>query len=412
MLTIRLLASCTGNRTGALCGSCREGFSVSILSGACTPDGQCGGDQWFWFVAFLAAILYAMWYTFKDDIFGLFFAVINYVQKPCKMSKSNSTVPLEPITQDRNTSLVSSSNSSTSVNQTLNRTSSPNENDQEDIDKGYFGILTFYVQMTAVIKIQIEFSDIDQSESFLDTLANDIGRFLNIELTQINFDACPIVGLTTLGKHLYKLVFLIGIYLCWAAVFIVTSIIIFMTRGKQTDNLFRKSKSFQLKLVRGIVEIVKYTYAGFCGVIFMSLVCVEIGNNYVWWYDGTHVCLENWQVLIVIFAILYAVPFPFMLMWGLKLLKQNEISAATFICCCLCPLVAIYFMLVHKYLNRKSPDIPTIPLSISSQAIISVLQGPYRHDDKKMTLYWEAMISIRRLLITAMTLVTLQNNMT
>ncbi len=42
----------------------------------------------------------------------------------------------------------------------------------------------------------------------------------------------------------------------------------------------------------------------------------------------------------------------------------------------------------------------------TSSAIISVLQGPYREDEKHMTLYWEAMVSIRRLMITAMTLVS------
>ena len=39
---------CEKNRTGILCGACQKGFSVSILTGVCTPNTQCGGDQWFW----------------------------------------------------------------------------------------------------------------------------------------------------------------------------------------------------------------------------------------------------------------------------------------------------------------------------------------------------------------------------
>ena len=47
------------NRTDTLCGACVKGFSVSILTGACTPDSQCGGDKWFWFLVVLAVMAYA-----------------------------------------------------------------------------------------------------------------------------------------------------------------------------------------------------------------------------------------------------------------------------------------------------------------------------------------------------------------
>ncbi len=62
--------------------------------------------------------------------------------------------------------------------------------------------------MAAEIMIQIEFRGIDESESFLDKITENIEWFgLNMELTQLPLDVCPVVGLTTLGKHLYKLVF-------------------------------------------------------------------------------------------------------------------------------------------------------------------------------------------------------------
>ena len=222
----------------------------------------------------------------------------------------------------------------------------------------------------------------------------------------MSFDVCPIVGLTTLGKHLYSIGFLFGIYICWSVMFVCVSVVIMICNriGKNWPWV-GKIKSFKMKLVRGIVEIIKYTYAGFCGLIFMSLACTQLGKDYVWWYDGTNICLENWQIVIVIFAAFYAFPFPFVLVFGLKLLKQNEISAATFVCCCLCPLVALYFILTYKIMkgNRRVPYTEELPES--SQTVLSVLQGPFRDDDQNMTLYWEAMISFRRLLITGMTLV-------
>ncbi len=185
----------------------------------------------------------------------------------------------------------------------------------------------------------------------------------------------------------------------WAIVFIFLSIsMAIFQRKPRSIVIVKKFQSFRMKLVKGIIEIIKYTYVGFCELIFESLVCTKIGNDYVWWYDGTNVCLENWQIVFIIFATFYAFPFPFALTFGLKLLKQNLISVGLFVCFCLCPLVALYFKCRKQYPNAPSQ------LPKASETVIYALQGPYR-DDQHMTAYWEAMISIRRLLITGMTLV-------
>ena len=76
------------------------------------------------------------------------------------------------------------------------------DSQKDDVDKGYFGIVTYFVQMATVMKIHIEFSDIDNSQAFLDTIVKYIDKGLNLELTQLSFNVCPVVGLTTLGKHL------------------------------------------------------------------------------------------------------------------------------------------------------------------------------------------------------------------
>ncbi len=402
---------CMGNRTGTLCGACQEGFSVSIQTGACTPDSQCGGDQWFWIVAFFSAMAYALWYTLKDDIFSLFFGSIEFVRGIFKRSKVNesprglqsSNRELQSISSFHNSDQVLSNNADDNIDDIDNKMAIKETGDQDDVDKGYFGIVTYYVQMAAVIMIQIEFNDVDESESFLDKIVKNIELFLNLELTQMSFDACPITGLTTLGKNLYNIGFLLGIYISWAGVFVV---VIMVAKIVRKMKMARKLESFELKLIQGMIEIIKYTYGGFSGIIFMSLVCAQIGKKYVWWYDGTNVCLENWQIVITIFAVVYAIPFPLALALGLKMLKQNKLSPATFILSCLFPLVAICIMLISICSNKSfdSPDKPV--LSEKSEAIISVLQGPYRDDEKDWTIYWEAMVSIRRLLITGMTLVS------
>ncbi len=290
---------CAGNKTGTLCGACQEDFSVSILSGVCIPNSQCGDDHWFWLVVLIATMVYAFWYTLKDDIFALFFRSTTFLKHifNCSNVRKNTSLSNRAKSQESVTDssfdieIFAKDNNEAAKNK---KETSPSD---DDVDKGYFGIVTYYVQMAAVIKIQIEFSDIDQSEPFLDIIVNYIDRFLNLQLTNISqFDICPIVGLTTVGRHLYNLFFLLGIYASWVGVFAVTIIIVtIMHKVGSIKSVVDTFNLFRLRLVRGLIEIIKYTYAGFCGIIFMSLVCAKVGHKYVWWYDGTNVCLENWQ---------------------------------------------------------------------------------------------------------------------
>ena len=262
--------------------------------------------------------------------------------------------------------------------------------------------------MLAVLKLQAELSDIDQSKSFLDSLATYTESFLNLELTQISFDACPMKGLTTMGKHIFKLVFLLGIYLSWLGLFLLTATISQLIKRKEIISNFMHS--LKIKLIKGMIEIIKYTYSGFCTIIFSSLVCKSVGRNNVWFYDGSHICFENWQIAMIMFGIFYAVPFPLVLFLATKQLKRNQISPTIFVLCCLCPLISVFSLCIYSHIKRYNDNDRHISkLLKSSNAIISVIQGPYRDDGKYMTLYWEAMISLRRLLITLVTLVGVQS---
>ncbi len=352
-----------------------------------------------------SSITYVLWYTFKEDLFALMLTISS---KCRSLRSSDSKVQHQIDRSDLSSHKIAKSNEipNTNVDEGNSLSLAPEHNGAA-VSKGYFGIATYYIQMAAVIKIEIEFSDIDKSESFIDRLVENIGRFLNVELAEVSFDVCPITGLTTLGQHLYSLINLVEIYIIWAIIFVL---VYFISKSIQTttaklDNIIKRVQSFKLKLIGGMVEIIKYTYTGFCGIIFKSLVCIKIGSNYVWWYDASNVCLENWQVLIIIFAVAYAIPLPCMLIFGLKLLRENKISSSVFLCCCICPMLSFYLILKFKCFQPKSVVSGKPSMSPSSNVIVSILQGPYKNDHQNMALYWEAMVSIRRLLITGMTLI-------
>ena len=417
--------SCAGNRSGILCGICKESFSVSILEGKCTPNSKCQKDQWFWIFVPLIAFSYAMWYTFKDDIFAFLLAFTNKLKIIGNRKNVQATAPHGKLTSlvENGTEIVKGSikvhkNSLKMITKKITWTDSRNSmevvplsskdvKNNKNSDKGYFGIVIYFVQMAAEMKIEIEFSDVDKSEPFLDKILSNIKTFLNFDLRQVSFDACPLEGFTTVGKQIYRLIFLMGIYLSWPAVFVLTCMIIKIVQRQQNiEMLIRQLRQLKLKLVGGLIEIIKYCYSGICEVIFMSLVCVNIGTRYVWWYGANNTCLESWQIMTAIFATLYALPFPFALLRGMKLLNDGKISSSKFICCCLCPFSILHVIIQEGKTTGSDNHSNLLPLSVSARVIIAVLQGPYRQDSKHLTLYWEAMVCIRRLLITVMRLIS------
>ncbi len=382
--------SCAGNRTGPLCGTCQQGFSVSILTGKCTMNTNCGRDQWFWIFAILATMIYVIWYSFKDDIFLIFIKLLKKIKMLCSSTGGKHNI-IEA-----------------SMQHVMKQPTDDSRLASDGADAGYFGIITYFVQISAVIKIEIEFSDVQNSKSILDEITDIVGKSLGLELTQLSFGVCPVKGLTILGKQLYRFLFLITVYISWAVIYSTTLFLfkLLQHNAKARALLNTKLYPIQSKLMIGMIEILKYTYSGFCGIIFMSLACAKIGKRYVWWYDGTNVCLENWQILVAVGAFLYALPFPIILFVAMKHLKQKRISAATAISYFIFPIGGLQVIFLNKSFKQEK----TVPnknhTSNYSDAILSVLQGPYKEDDGHITIYWEAMISTKRLLITAMTLIT------
>ncbi len=391
------------------------------------PDSQCGEDEWFWLLGFLAALSYTLWYTFKDDMLKLGFNWIRCLK--CILTKFGGNSPddstpkivgvmkivlpgnmASSVAINEATQLATRQQDQTSGVEKQNAGSGTSEKQTSFADKNYFGIIVYFVQMSAVMKIDIHFSNIDKNESFLDKIVHYIEMFLNIEITQFSFNVCPVKGLTMMGKYLYRLLFLLGIYTSWIGIIIITIIILQIT--KKMANVSKRIKSFNIKLIKGVIEIIKYTYSGFCVVIFTSLVCSRIGEDYVWFYDGSNVCLEAWQGLMVLFGIFYAIPFPFVLAMAMKLLRNGDITHVTFILCSLCPFFGFCVIIIYQFaksVKNKSNVANDSTLSEESEAILSVLQGPYREDDSQVIMYWEAMISVRRLLISTMTLLAFKS---
>ncbi len=319
---------CSGHRTGVLCGSCVENYSLSMLSSECIDVETCK-DHWLWPLVVLAVVLYLGWCTFKNDIFGIPTFIVKTLCKTCSSHSDDSDVYY--------------------------------------IDKGYFGIVTYFIQVQAVLKVSASF----QTERKIDNIFTQIESYielgLNFELTYFSENTCALQGLTTTNKMMFKIFFLFGIFLLWNIIFVLW---LLLTKLVATNE---KLKKFKIKLILGLVEIIKYTYLGFTSIVFYSLTCTSVDGNAVWFYDGSVQCYSVWQTVMIIFCLVYILPYPFMVYLGVKLLSNEKISQKSFFLALYFPLPVMpywLFLLWKQHSVRDSQEDsenPEMGLSIGKQ---------------------------------------------
>ncbi len=357
---------CSGHRTGTLCGSCEENYSLSMLSADCIEATTCQG-YWLWPLVFMAVLMYMAWYTFKNDLFQIPGMV---KRRLCK-----------------------------------NRFASSTADEVFYVDKGYFGIVTYFIQVKAVMEITISLDHTRFVDKIFDQIELYIQLALNFELSSVSNDTCAMKNLTTTKKTMFRLFFLFGIFLSWYASYILLLLVkYFMEKMKKGVD---KLEKFKIKLVTGLVEIIKYTYLGFTSIVFYSLTCTSIGDHHVWYYDGSDQCYTRYQISMIVFGLIYLLPFPFLIYLTMKLLKNKKITRKSFFLANCFPLpVLLYWFCVSRKQNavhdQDTPD--TLDKDNKDEdvevAIYEGFLGGFKESEGGAH-HWESVLMFRRLLISA-----------
>ncbi len=354
--------TCSGNRNGTLCGECERGFSLSLLSDKCIPNEKCN-FWWVWLLAVTGAVLYMLWYTFKNDILNLFYLFLSFISRKHSMLTSDTG---------------------------------------SDDDKGYFGIMTYFVQAAAVMRLTVY-----QSDSYLSTVESYIGMLLSIELSYVTTDVCATADIGTVEKTALKLMFLFGIFLSWHALNLCVIL------HERLSTCAKQRQVYQLKnrLTNGLVEIYKYTYSGITGIAFYSVTCVTMGNNLVWYYDGSVKCFSKWQTVMLVFGLCHVVNYPLFLHIAMKLLRNKNISTLWFWTGSCAPFPFLIHGLYLLSKSRKSTKIGKVHalksdggLNDKEMDLYKMLKSGYK-ESKSGAQYWESVMIFRRLLLSATTLI-------
>ncbi len=364
---------CSSNRDGTLCGKCKDGYSLSMLSNNCIESSLCS-KNWLWVLALGCACFYMLWYTFKDTLMSILFDAFEKI-----FDRRNGTKDLD-----------------------------------SDVDKGYFGIMTYFVQATAVMRLSLNLHNQARIQLVFSKLEAYITLFLSLELSYFSADVCSNTLLDMTLKTVLKFFFMMSIFVTWLMLYFIIRIAV-STKQKCFKSSVSKHQGYST-LLNGLVEIIKYTYGSFTDLVFFSLAYVTINSQRVWLHDGNVILFSHWQYFSMFFGILFVLPYPLMLFIGLNLLKLNLLSDNKFLLGCFFPLPAIF----HWPQNFQQISDKVSHISVGTSSCESVANcvshktaennemferftGGYKESGGAQ--YWECVMIFRRLLLSSTALI-------
>ena len=344
--------SCQGNRSGTMCGHCKESHTETLYSASCAPSSECK-DHWIWPVALIYVSMMALLFTFKPPIVPWIKRQILWFQKH------------DPANQD------------------------------EEFDRGYLKIVFYFYQAANLLLV---------SDSTLHILKTEvwepvIGLFnfqQNISPVSTTGVICPFPGLNAVTKRLLLASPVFGTMLMIAVFYM----------------LHWGSKKIQCReappvgpYIGGILQTTLLGYATMASVSFDLLTCVPIRSEKRLFYDGNIACFQPWQFLFVAFVFGFFVPFLFVLMWGSFKLYRGTASVANFLLACCLPLPILLYWAYIALIYRAPPLVrlgeqPAGQMS-TKISVERVLYDPFKRPEEgsKFSLSWEGVMIAWRLIL-------------
>ena len=360
---------CSGNRTGFLCGNCKPGFTETLFSPQCRANDFCT-DYWFWPVAMLYSLAFALFLLWKNPITRLIKRLLPWGQ-PAPDGHLGS--------------------------------------DPSSKGSGYIKVLFYSVYQVANLVFVSEDIEIHLAYSYL--LTPIIGWFDFKAISSNDGLVCPFGGLTVPSKIFLHASQVFAVLLGVLVIFLLHGA--FRKFGKQSPAVPSSGQYFG-----ATTECLLLGYSALACAALKTLNCVEIQSTYRFFYDANIQCWRWWQKMSGVFLAVYIIPFVFVLYLGSSLLNGKVISTKKFLCACVFPLpFAVLWMVTCKKGTRNITESqrvndelsPLLTRNPSAEAehdhhdlTDDVVYGPFRKSNAAQgpgTVYWESVLIGRRLVL-------------
>ncbi|KAL9984608.1 hypothetical protein ACROYT_G006921 [Oculina patagonica] len=350
--------SCYGNRSGFLCGHCREGYTEAMFSTECRERENCN-DYYFWFFSVAYVICLSFLLMTRPRLFETLWKNIVWFRH-----RNTGSSPRYTTARDW---------------QNCNN---------KHFDHAVVKTIFYFYQIVELLLISSSSADLINRVKFIRPMVS----VFNFEIRSWNEKfGCPFPGLTAVSKELFSSLTVFGTIACIS----ITCLI--HVAMSYTGCL--NSPRINLYLAAG-VETLLLGYERLTEVSLSLLNCVPVNSEWRLFLDGNIYCWQWWQYVLLSYIVVFVVPFIFVLYWGSRKLNQQSVSTKELAMACIMPLPLLCYWAI-RYCFKK--EVPARRLRRDdTEEIKIVLQEPFRppeEDEDGGTLYWESVLIGRRLVL-------------
>ena len=361
---------CTTYRNGTLCGRCLRGFSEALFSTTCIVNSKCK-DYWFLPLCFCHSFIYALFLLFQTNIKSLIFGattgknqgLFHMMKTKCTADKQSKRQPEQTTDAMPGTPPV---DDATSVSSQMDSS--------RHVEGGIFLTILFYYFQDAALVIAA--SSLEELEAptitTIKTILAGLFRF-QLDVLHMAKHTCPIPNMTPILKVLLKFLFVPSVFL-----FLIAIKALAHYKVRQT-NCHDKWKSLSAKASVALMLAILFSHQKLALSTFTLLNCVPVGKDSVLYLDGTVVCMQTWQVALIMYTTLCVVPFSLFIAIAPSYLLSNTLPTAAFFIGCFLPLpVLLYLFTITHLPKRKKSASQETNSKDAPNLIYLLLQGPYK----------------------------------
>ncbi|CAH3146389.1 unnamed protein product [Pocillopora meandrina] len=357
-----LHSGCQGNRTGILCGQCKQNFIEGLFTTECVRAKDCT-HHWYLVVFFALTSLFALYLVIKNPVFEAMGEQLTWFIR--RRAEDNDQV-----------------------------IGSPNSTVREMA--GVLTVSSYGVKNLLRNEIVLPFTNLLNLKLFANT----------------NWKICPWPIFSPRLKSVFPLVTVVTILL-W--------ILVIYLLHRDLNKLRKRGPTFPPAgpYFGAVLETVLLGYSAVTGTIVRLLHCVSIQEVHHWYHDAQYVCYQWWQKTAFYVFGLNLFPFIPTLYFASLQLFRGKISTKIFLLVSILPFPYLLFLLYHyvKKIITKRADYQAVPSTAGSvheeerdtnsstsikASLLEVLCGPFtkpQGDQSNGRIYWESILIGRRFLI-------------
>ena len=286
-----------------MCGECVPGYTEGLFSTDCRLVNKCA-DRWFLVVSLALVLSIALFLILKPPI--VTFAVKQAFWFKALFAGRNAT----PAGYQNGEATPSSSEE---VESTFLLSTEEIEYEKSQ-SAGFLEIIFYFYQISNLLLTSTSVEELVKTK-----LIPPVVGFFNFQQRFSHQGlVCPFTGLTPQTKKLFET---IPVFSTLFAIYVVYGLHLVLCQ------VLRRTAPRFGPYLGATMQTLLLGYATVAKVSLSLVRCVPIRSEKRWFYNGTVVCFQWWQYLLIAFNVIVVVPFIFVLAWGSVKLYYGKISA-------------------------------------------------------------------------------------